>query len=137
MGASPLPLLQAVNKTNMQIARFGINFKHIVTDLKFFASYHQTIDAFGDLINHDDQNRNLSEDISLFSRGSKIYDQIRILDSTGMEFIRIDFKTFFVSCCQKCDFLVNIPMLGSVECLNVSVAAGVCLFEAVRQRLKS
>ncbi len=33
-----------------------------------------------------------------------------------------------------CDFLVRIPMLGSVECLNVSVAAGVCLFEAVRQR---
>ena len=38
---------------------------------------------------------------------------------------------------EKCDFLVNIPMLGSVECLNVSVAAGVCLFEAVRQRLKN
>ncbi|UCG63288.1 MAG: 23S rRNA (guanosine(2251)-2'-O)-methyltransferase RlmB [Candidatus Zixiibacteriota bacterium] len=37
---------------------------------------------------------------------------------------------------EKCDFLVSIPMLGSVECLNVSVAAGVCLFEAVRQRLK-
>ncbi|UCE23540.1 MAG: 23S rRNA (guanosine(2251)-2'-O)-methyltransferase RlmB [Candidatus Zixiibacteriota bacterium] len=36
---------------------------------------------------------------------------------------------------EKCDFLVRIPMLGSVECLNVSVAAGVCLFEAVRQRL--
>lgn len=35
---------------------------------------------------------------------------------------------------EKCDFLVNIPMNGSVECLNVSVATGVCLFEAVRQR---
>jgi 23S rRNA (guanosine2251-2'-O)-methyltransferase len=35
---------------------------------------------------------------------------------------------------KHCDFLVHIPMLGSVECLNVSVAAGVCLFEAVRQR---
>lgn len=35
---------------------------------------------------------------------------------------------------QKCDFLARIPMSGSVECLNVSVAAGVCLFEAVRQR---
>ena len=35
---------------------------------------------------------------------------------------------------ENCDFLVSIPMLGSVECLNVSVAAGVCLFEAVRQR---
>ena len=35
---------------------------------------------------------------------------------------------------EKCDFLVRIPMAGQVECLNVSVATGVCLFEAVRQR---
>jgi 23S rRNA (guanosine2251-2'-O)-methyltransferase len=37
---------------------------------------------------------------------------------------------------EHCDFLVRIPMAGSVESLNVSVAAGVCLFEAVRQRIK-
>jgi 23S rRNA (guanosine2251-2'-O)-methyltransferase len=35
-----------------------------------------------------------------------------------------------------CDFLVSIPMSGKVECLNASVATGVCLFEAVRQRIK-
>jgi len=35
---------------------------------------------------------------------------------------------------EKCDFLVRIPMVGKVECLNVSVAAGVILFEALRQR---
>ena len=35
---------------------------------------------------------------------------------------------------EKCDFLVQIPMRGRVECLNVSVATGVCLFEALRQR---
>ncbi len=35
---------------------------------------------------------------------------------------------------EKCDFLARIPMKGKVNCLNVSVAAGVCLFEAVRQR---
>jgi len=35
---------------------------------------------------------------------------------------------------ETCDFLVRIPMLGAVPCLNVSVSAGVCLFEAVRQR---
>lgn len=35
---------------------------------------------------------------------------------------------------EHCDFLMSIPMSGSVECLNVSVATGVCLFEAVRQR---
>lgn len=33
-----------------------------------------------------------------------------------------------------CDFLVKIPMAGKVECLNVSVATAVCLYEAVRQR---
>jgi len=35
---------------------------------------------------------------------------------------------------EHCDFLVKIPMSGSVESLNVSVATGVCLFEVVRQR---
>ncbi len=35
---------------------------------------------------------------------------------------------------ENCDFLGSIPMAGKVECLNASVAAGVCLFEAVRQR---
>lgn len=38
---------------------------------------------------------------------------------------------------EHCDFLVHIPMAGSVECLNVSVATGVCLFEAVRQRRRT
>ena len=38
---------------------------------------------------------------------------------------------------RHCDILVNIPMAGIVESLNVSVATGICLFEAVRQRLKS
>ncbi len=36
---------------------------------------------------------------------------------------------------QRCDFLVRIPMAGQIESLNVSVAAGVALFEARRQRL--
>ena len=35
---------------------------------------------------------------------------------------------------ENCDQLVRIPMHGSVESLNVSVAAGVCLFEARRRR---
>lgn len=35
---------------------------------------------------------------------------------------------------EHCDFLAKVPMFGKVECLNVSVATGVCLFEAVRQR---
>ncbi|MGE6333936.1 TrmH family RNA methyltransferase, partial [Stenotrophomonas sp. NPDC077659] len=35
---------------------------------------------------------------------------------------------------ENCDGLVKIPMPGEIESLNVSVAAGVSLFEAVRQR---
>jgi 23S rRNA (guanosine2251-2'-O)-methyltransferase len=35
---------------------------------------------------------------------------------------------------KTCDELVSIPMAGAVESLNVSVASGVCLFEALRQR---
>ena len=37
---------------------------------------------------------------------------------------------------EHCDQLVRIPMAGTVESLNVSVATGVCLFEVVRQRAK-
>ncbi|EOD79119.1 23S rRNA methyltransferase [Grimontia sp. AD028] len=35
---------------------------------------------------------------------------------------------------ETCDDLISIPMAGSVSSLNVSVATGICLFEAVRQR---
>lgn len=35
---------------------------------------------------------------------------------------------------KTCDELISIPMLGAVESLNVSVASGVCLYEALRQR---
>ncbi|HEX7383679.1 MAG TPA: TrmH family RNA methyltransferase, partial [Burkholderiaceae bacterium] len=35
---------------------------------------------------------------------------------------------------QTCDELVHLPMKGAVESLNVSVASGICLYEALRQR---
>ena len=38
---------------------------------------------------------------------------------------------------EKCDVLVKIPLLGRIESLNVSVAAGVILYEALRQRRES
>lgn len=36
---------------------------------------------------------------------------------------------------EACDHLISLPMAGLVSSLNVSVATGICLFEAVRQRL--
>jgi len=36
---------------------------------------------------------------------------------------------------EECDLMVRIPMPGTIDNLNVSVAAGICLFETVRQRL--
>jgi len=38
---------------------------------------------------------------------------------------------------QTCDWMVRLPQLGTVESLNVSVAAGMLLYEAVRQRMVS
>lgn len=35
---------------------------------------------------------------------------------------------------ERCDLLVKLPMRGSVQSLNVSVATGICLYEAMRQR---
>jgi 23S rRNA (guanosine2251-2'-O)-methyltransferase len=37
---------------------------------------------------------------------------------------------------ERCDWIVSIPLQGHVQSLNVSVAAGIALFEAVRQRAK-
>ncbi|HOP22341.1 MAG TPA: 23S rRNA (guanosine(2251)-2'-O)-methyltransferase RlmB [Gammaproteobacteria bacterium] len=38
---------------------------------------------------------------------------------------------------KHCDFLVHIPMAGTVQSLNISVATGITLFEALRQRTQS
>lgn len=38
---------------------------------------------------------------------------------------------------NKCDFLISIPLLGTIPALNVSVAAGILLFEVLRQRKNS
>jgi 23S rRNA (guanosine2251-2'-O)-methyltransferase len=36
---------------------------------------------------------------------------------------------------EKCDFLVQLPMLGKIGSLNASVAGGIVLYEVLRQRL--
>ncbi len=35
---------------------------------------------------------------------------------------------------EKCDFIIKIPLKGSIESLNASVAAGILMYEVVRQR---
>ncbi len=36
---------------------------------------------------------------------------------------------------EECDFMVHLPMLGKIESLNVSVAGGILIYEALRQRM--
>jgi len=73
--------------------------------------------------------------VGLDERGEKTYDALDynmdcavVLGSEG--------KGLHDLVASKCDFLVSIPMLGKVPSLNVSVAAGVVLYEIVRQRRK-
>jgi two-component sensor histidine kinase len=72
---------------NMQSLKIGSNFSLIVADLIFFANYNQLMDA----IDHPEaQKKHLMNDFALFSRGSRLYDQIRIIDETGMEVVRVN-----------------------------------------------
>jgi 23S rRNA (guanosine2251-2'-O)-methyltransferase len=71
--------------------------------------------------------------VGLDERGSQSYDSLDynidcaiVLGSEG--------KGLHDLVAKRCDFLVSIPMLGKVTSLNVSVAAGVVLYEVVRQR---
>jgi 23S rRNA (guanosine2251-2'-O)-methyltransferase len=37
---------------------------------------------------------------------------------------------------ESCDFIVSIPMIGEINSLNASVAAGIMIYEVLRQRRK-
>ncbi len=71
----------------MQSLKIAHNFDLIVSDLLFFAGYNQVMDA---LDKGGFNNQRLIDDIALFSRGSKIYDQIRVINTEGMEVIRVN-----------------------------------------------
>jgi 23S rRNA (guanosine2251-2'-O)-methyltransferase len=64
----------------------------------------------------------------LDERGKEAYDQVDYASPTAIV-LGAEGKGLHEHVAKKCDFLVRIPMAGSVASLNVSVAAGVVLFE--------
>jgi 23S rRNA (guanosine2251-2'-O)-methyltransferase len=71
--------------------------------------------------------------VGLDERGSQAYDSIDYKMDCAVV-LGAEGKGLHDLVARKCDFLVSIPMLGKVPSLNVSVAAGVVLYEVVRQR---
>lgn len=65
--------------------------------------------------------------------GSEVYDQVDYAAPTAVVFGR-EGKGLHQGIAKHCDVLVRIPMTGAVSSLNVSVAAGVVLFELRRRR---
>ncbi len=73
--------------------------------------------------------------VGLAGEASKVYDE---QDLTGPTAIVVGAEGTGLRRLvrERCDWLVSIPMLGQVRSLNVSVAAAIVLFEAVRQRTR-
>ncbi len=73
--------------------------------------------------------------VGLDERGSQSYDSLDYKMDCAVV-LGAEGKGLHDLVAKKCDFLASIPMLGKVPSLNVSVAAGVILYEIVRQRRK-
>lgn len=71
--------------------------------------------------------------VGLDERGTQAYDKIDYKMDCAVV-LGAEGKGLHDLVARKCDFLVSIPMLGKVPSLNVSVAAGVVLYEVIRQR---
>jgi 23S rRNA (guanosine2251-2'-O)-methyltransferase len=71
--------------------------------------------------------------VGLDERGKQSYDEIDYKMDCAVV-LGAEGKGLHDLVSKKCDFLVSIPMMGKVPSLNVSVAAGVVLYEIVRQR---
>ena len=74
--------------------------------------------------------------VGLDERGKQHYDEVDYCMNCAIV-LGAEGKGLHDLVGKRCDFLVSIPMLGKVPSLNVSVAAGVVLYEVVRQRLKA
>ena len=64
----------------------------------------------------------------LDGRGEESYDQVKYL-SPAVLVLGAEGKGLHENVRKRCDFVVRIPMAGEIASLNVSVAAGVTLFE--------
>jgi len=73
--------------------------------------------------------------VGLDERGQQTYDQVDYQMHCALVF-GAEGKGLHEHVRKHCDFLVRIPMAGSVSSLNVSVAAGIVMYEVVRQRSK-
>jgi 23S rRNA (guanosine2251-2'-O)-methyltransferase len=73
--------------------------------------------------------------VGLDERGKQTYDSVDYKMDCAIV-LGAEGKGLHDLVAKKCDFLVSIPMLGKVPSLNVSVAAGVVLYELLRQRRK-
>jgi len=74
--------------------------------------------------------------IGLDERAEKSYTEVDLKGSVGIVLGR-EGEGLHELTRKRCDFLVSLPTAGPVRSLNVSVAAGIILFEAVRQRSQS
>lgn len=71
--------------------------------------------------------------VGLDERGSQTYDQIDYNMDCALV-LGAEGHGLHQHVREKCDYLVSIPMLGKIASLNVSVAAGVVMYEVARQR---
>ncbi|HXW54923.1 MAG TPA: 23S rRNA (guanosine(2251)-2'-O)-methyltransferase RlmB [Candidatus Cybelea sp.] len=71
--------------------------------------------------------------VGLDERAEKLYTEVDLRNSVGIVLGR-EGQGLHELTRKRCDFLVSLPTMGPVRSLNVSVAAGIVLFEAVRQR---
>jgi 23S rRNA (guanosine2251-2'-O)-methyltransferase len=71
--------------------------------------------------------------VGLDEEGEKNYTEIDYLSPTGLV-LGSEGKGLHALTRKRCDFVVSLPTVGPVKSLNVSVATGVVLFEAIRQR---
>ena len=74
--------------------------------------------------------------VGLDERGKQNYDEVDYNMDCALV-LGAEGKGLHDLVARKCDFMVSIPMLGHVPSLNVSVAAGVVLYEIVRQGRKT